>query len=306
MKEEIKAAALILARLICAEKGVQIAENDVEGFKGCFMKLLEDRFKDHWYEERPSQGQAYRSIHIYPNAIDPVIIAAARESKFSHSYFIIPVEVTLWIDPREVSIKFGDIKPMICTVMKGSENQAATINIVELLDTAKLVYHKQNNFIVKQADAALNKYNEQLIYFDPGMSSPPENYLYGCMEGYMPQMSFNGHAAYNRRMMAESSDGELSGSPPNTYFHASFTSSAVNTTPPRKPKGGNPRVKGGQNGRSPKNHHHLHHNHSQSESSIYNHNHNNNHNSNSSQDRFHWVRGSKGQGQQNGSPKDAK
>lgn len=313
MRDEIAAAVCFMARVISASKE---SITNISVFKECLSKELEGRFQGHWYTDVPGKGQGYRSIRIHPNEpIDPVLEAAAKESKFSIIHFKIPVELTLWIDPKDVSCRFGDIKPTFCTVLKDQDNKSLTINVEELLDAAKALYSRQQHFTVREdppnGETGPFRYNLSIsgnldqFGFHPSLSSSPPNgyHMYGYVEGYLPSSYM-----YNRRMMGDGMEDSTPSPSNSSHYQASFTSTAVNTTPRKNGKGSSFRKGGnGGSGRGPKN---LHHHHSNSDTAIYNHNHNNNHNSSSgnsssssssSSDRFHWVRGSKHHG-----PKEAK
>ncbi|CAG5128172.1 unnamed protein product [Candidula unifasciata] len=71
---------------------------------------LKDKFRGHWYPEAPSKGSGYRCIKGNGEEIDPVIVAAAVKAGLDiveiKSY--LPEDLTLWIDPCEVSYKIGE------------------------------------------------------------------------------------------------------------------------------------------------------------------------------------------------------
>jgi hypothetical protein len=234
---------------------------------------------------------------------------------------------------------------MFCSVLKDDDNKASTINVEELLESAKALYSRQQHFVVREDSLANGetshfRYNlslpAALDQFGVDLSSSPPNngyHMYGYVEGYLPPASFHSMFTPTRRGMG-GDGGRDDASTPNSSFQTSFTSTAVNTTPRKGGKGSNFRNgkgggSGGGRGGSKNHHHHLHHHHSNSDTAIFNHNHNNNHNSSSSSsstptssnsssngsngnsgDRFHWVRGGKGHNgnsqQQNGNAKDSK
>jgi protein Tob/BTG len=104
MREEIEAAVCFVGRIISASN--EAISANVTSFKESLSKGLADRFKGHWHETSPGKGQGYRSIRIHPNEpVDPVLQAAAKDSKFSLMHIQIPVEFTLWIDPKDVSCR---------------------------------------------------------------------------------------------------------------------------------------------------------------------------------------------------------
>ena len=106
MREEIEAAVCFVGRMITASRSSDSTSNTLKSFKECLSKELEGRFQGHWHVDVPGKGQGYRSIRMHPNEpIDPVLQAAAKESKFNVVVFQMPLEFTLWIDPKDVTCR---------------------------------------------------------------------------------------------------------------------------------------------------------------------------------------------------------
>ncbi|XP_058791890.1 protein Tob1 [Phymastichus coffea] len=72
-------------------------------------KALKDKFKGHWYPEKPSKGTAFRCIKT-GDPIDPVFERAAKESGVPIQDILenLPSELAVWIDPYEVSYRIGE------------------------------------------------------------------------------------------------------------------------------------------------------------------------------------------------------
>lgn len=72
-------------------------------------KALKDKFKGHWYPEKPFKGSAYRCLKT-GDPIDPVLERAARESGVPIQDILenLPCELAVWIDPGEVSYRIGE------------------------------------------------------------------------------------------------------------------------------------------------------------------------------------------------------
>ncbi|CAB4054219.1 TOB [Lepeophtheirus salmonis] len=70
---------------------------------------LKDKFKDHWYPDKPFKGSAFRCLKITDPA-DPVLNRAARESGNPLLDIIenLPTDLAIWIDPGEVSYRIGE------------------------------------------------------------------------------------------------------------------------------------------------------------------------------------------------------
>ncbi|KAF7988788.1 hypothetical protein HCN44_007098 [Aphidius gifuensis] len=72
-------------------------------------KALKDKFKGHWYPEKPFKGSAYRCLKT-GDPIDPVLERAAKESGVPIQDILenLPTELAVWIDPGEVSYRIGE------------------------------------------------------------------------------------------------------------------------------------------------------------------------------------------------------
>ncbi|KAK3601936.1 hypothetical protein CHS0354_038793 [Potamilus streckersoni] len=104
MKEEIAAAVVFMSRLIRLNDC--IPKEKAEEFSDHLTELLLEKFKNHWYAENPQKGQAYRCIRVTPvSPIDPLLNKAATLSGLNYSDLRLPTELTIWIDPQEVSCR---------------------------------------------------------------------------------------------------------------------------------------------------------------------------------------------------------
>lgn len=72
-------------------------------------KALKDKFKGHWYPERPVKGSAFRCLKT-GDPIDPVLERAAKESGVPIQDILenLPAELAVWVDPGEVSYRIGE------------------------------------------------------------------------------------------------------------------------------------------------------------------------------------------------------
>lgn len=72
-------------------------------------KALKDKFKGHWYPEKPFKGSAFRCLKT-GDPIDPVLERAARESGVPIQDILenLPTELAVWVDPGEVSYRIGE------------------------------------------------------------------------------------------------------------------------------------------------------------------------------------------------------
>jgi protein Tob/BTG len=74
------------------------------------IKHIRIKFQGHWYPERPTKGSAYRSIRISKEKVDRVIINAAIDVGLDLQEILdtLPNDLTIWIDPGEVSYRIGE------------------------------------------------------------------------------------------------------------------------------------------------------------------------------------------------------
>uniref|UniRef100_T1INI9 Anti-proliferative protein domain-containing protein n=1 Tax=Strigamia maritima TaxID=126957 RepID=T1INI9_STRMM len=72
-------------------------------------RALKYKFEGHWYPEKPFKGSAFRCLRV-GEPIDPVIEQAAKDSgvEVSDIKENLPEELSVWIDPGEVSYRIGE------------------------------------------------------------------------------------------------------------------------------------------------------------------------------------------------------
>ncbi|XP_033730901.1 maternal B9.10 protein-like, partial [Pecten maximus] len=101
MREEIAAAVVFVTRLI--RQNGSISKGKVDDFSNCLSAILVEKFQNHWYRDRPAKGQGFRCIRINPSEpIDPVLEKAASDAGLECTELLLPVEMTLWVDPEDV------------------------------------------------------------------------------------------------------------------------------------------------------------------------------------------------------------
>lgn len=136
MKEEIDVAVSFLIRVIA--KNSCLERSQLEALRERLKFILVDRFRDHWFPEKPSRGQAYRCIRINDmEPREPVLERASRQCSLAYEELCLPAELTLWVDPEEVCCRFGERRNnsyCILATFKGGrrDNYVDQINIDEL------------------------------------------------------------------------------------------------------------------------------------------------------------------------------
>lgn len=104
MKDEIAAAVLFITRLV--RKSATLRPEKLEEFSNQLSLVLVDRFKNHWYQEDPCKGQAYRCLRVHHSEpADPVLTRAAVATGLHYDALNLPNELTVWVDPAEVTCR---------------------------------------------------------------------------------------------------------------------------------------------------------------------------------------------------------
>lgn len=153
MKEEVDAAAAFLSRIFLAHDN--ITKEKVQEFTSQLSGVLQERFRDHWHESCPTKGQAYRCIRICPEEpLDPLLEKVCNQVGINVDDFNLPMELTLWVDPKEVVCKFGDLKCSYHTVAKKDilsgvlDNQTEQLDIKDLVENARDLYQKKQTVVI--------------------------------------------------------------------------------------------------------------------------------------------------------------
>lgn len=110
MRVEVTSAANFLVRLLRLNKQSSVvSDQQLEVFRAALIETLRIRYQEHWFPEKPCKGSGYRCIRIN-GQMDPVLAHAGGlvglPGQFLHTLF--PSELTMWIDPREVSYRIGE------------------------------------------------------------------------------------------------------------------------------------------------------------------------------------------------------
>lgn len=93
----------------------------VRPFSEKLEELLAVRYRDHWHPCNPGKGSAYRCIRIN-GKIDPLILEAGKATGLSNFEHYLPKEFTMWIDPEEVSYRFGEDGSISQCPLSGEED----------------------------------------------------------------------------------------------------------------------------------------------------------------------------------------
>lgn len=105
--DEVEIAVRLLVSLI--KKQPRIHQAIVwENFSNRLSEELRLKFEGHWYPDKPEKGNGYRCIRVNSITPDSLIQRAAEDCGIKTISSFLPAELTLWIDPGEVSYRIGE------------------------------------------------------------------------------------------------------------------------------------------------------------------------------------------------------
>lgn len=106
MHSEVACAARFLAQTL------RLDSVRADAFASALAADLERRFAGHWHPTMPHRGSGFRALH-YTAATgysDDALARAARAAGIDlTSTSLLPPNLTVWIDPNEVSIRVGEL-----------------------------------------------------------------------------------------------------------------------------------------------------------------------------------------------------
>ncbi|XP_013920802.1 PREDICTED: protein BTG1-like [Thamnophis sirtalis] len=135
MKTEISTAAGFITRLLRTPSG--IGDEELRCFSESLQEALRDHYKHHWFPLMPSKGSGYRCIRIN-HKMDPLIGKAAGMIGLNHErlFQLLPSELTLWVDPFEVSYRIGE-DGSICVLYEGPKPAMKNAKALESRSSCK-------------------------------------------------------------------------------------------------------------------------------------------------------------------------
>ncbi|XP_001605736.1 maternal B9.10 protein [Nasonia vitripennis] len=144
MRNEITAAVLFLVQLI--EKSEKFSPDQLDCFQQRLVELLMERFKNHWFPDKPFKGQGYRCIRVNGhNRRDATIERAANAAGVRYEDLSLPVELTLWVDPKEVCCRFGESKGSYCTLASFDDKENKVPLIMQRIEKIEKDEKQVNN-----------------------------------------------------------------------------------------------------------------------------------------------------------------
>lgn len=86
------------------------SEDKISTLQRTLNDRLQRHYYGHWHPTAPERGSGYRCIRFVRHRIDPVLTGVGKEAGFSDRDLLamLPAELTLWVDPDEVAVRFGE------------------------------------------------------------------------------------------------------------------------------------------------------------------------------------------------------
>lgn len=151
MRLEIRSASDFLMNILRLGRNLDSRLLDV--FRGTLEDLLRHHYQHHWFPEMPTKGSGYRCIRIN-HKMDPILAKAGRACGLQEASLreLLPNELTLWVDPREVSYRIGE-NGSICVLYEGSAASSHHLSagnshhysVLTNSPQGALSYHHQHN-----------------------------------------------------------------------------------------------------------------------------------------------------------------
>eukprot|EP00088_Acartia_fossae_P054694 TRINITY_DN6305_c0_g1_i10.p1 TRINITY_DN6305_c0_g1~~TRINITY_DN6305_c0_g1_i10.p1 ORF type:complete len:225 (+),score=65.15 TRINITY_DN6305_c0_g1_i10:211-885(+) len=182
MKLELLSASNFLVHLVrLARRGV--SESQLARFHDSLIDVLRRRYRDHWFPDKPFKGSGFRCIRIngqFDQLIGEAGEMAGLSAKFLHTIF--PSELTLWVDPLEVSYRIGE-NGSICVLYEYQDGvtEPWKPNLSQL---------KTN-----QTTATTQRTQQQ----QQGHYQPPTSYHQHQQQAYQQQQHYYSNTAVNTR-----------------------------------------------------------------------------------------------------------
>lgn len=109
MKAEVFAASDFIVSLLRVGSSSSLSEENLMVFRDTLAMVMRDHYHNHWFPERPFKGSGYRCIRIN-GQMDPLVATAGASCGLDAVSLrsLFPSELTLWVDPHEVSYRIGE------------------------------------------------------------------------------------------------------------------------------------------------------------------------------------------------------
>ena len=109
MLKEVSIGADLYVSLLGKAKGAVLTQDFLQQFRKVFIDSVTNHYLDHWFPESPIKGSGFRCIRNN-GRLDPLVrqMVAVIGVNCDFMYSLLPVGLTMWIDPDEVSVRYGE------------------------------------------------------------------------------------------------------------------------------------------------------------------------------------------------------
>ncbi|KAF0300184.1 Protein BTG1 [Amphibalanus amphitrite] len=109
MKSEVMAASDFIVNLLRMSSPGSLSERELLRFRDTLALVMRNHYHNHWFPEKSYKGSGYRCIRIN-GQMDPLVAAAGDSCGLDRVFLrsLFPSELTMWVDPREVSYRIGE------------------------------------------------------------------------------------------------------------------------------------------------------------------------------------------------------
>ncbi|XP_060762116.1 protein BTG1-like [Neoarius graeffei] len=107
MKVEVTTAVTFITGLLRGRG--PLSEKHLQHFSRSLEEALGEHYEHHWFPDAPFKGSGYRCLRIN-RRMEPLVGKAAYTSGLSMEQVraLLPCELTVWVDPYEVSYRIGE------------------------------------------------------------------------------------------------------------------------------------------------------------------------------------------------------
>ena len=111
MKKECEAASWWWTYQLNIMVSPTLQNDNLVVFQRELCKLMELKYKNHWYMDDPERGHAFRSIMYDDGIVDSLLVTAAQKASITNLKHRLPCEVIMWCDPSSVKVQYSHTTP---------------------------------------------------------------------------------------------------------------------------------------------------------------------------------------------------
>lgn len=121
---------------------------------------IQHKFQGHWYADQPTKGSAFRCLHFTSKEVDPVFQKASEASgiAFAEISNYIPSELSVWVDPGEVSYQIGERGTVSFLYRRNIVGQAEFGHDIQVNDQTEIMNGGEQKQVYTVADFMATKF----------------------------------------------------------------------------------------------------------------------------------------------------